>query len=124
MSPDIQRAVLGVPGMNYSLLLPRTVDCETYEAVFVPAYPDETDRRFILSFLQMLWDRGEGGGYVHLTSTVRDEARSSCTSPSATGRSASWLRSPKPARWACRSIARSPPTDAAARPTPAGASTR
>jgi len=65
VSPDIQRAVLGVPGMNYSLLLPRSVDWETYEAVLVPAYPDETDRRFILSFLQMLWDRGEGGGYVH-----------------------------------------------------------
>ncbi len=65
VSPDIERAVLGVPGMNYSLLLSRSVDWETYEAVLVPAYPDETDRRFILSFLQMLWDRGEGSGYVH-----------------------------------------------------------
>ena len=26
VSPDIERAVLGVPGMNYSLLLPRSVD--------------------------------------------------------------------------------------------------
>jgi hypothetical protein len=65
VSPDIERAVLGVPGMNYSLLLSRSVDWETYEAVLVPAYPDELDRRFILSLLQMLWDRGEGGGYVH-----------------------------------------------------------
>lgn len=65
VSPDIERAVLGVPGMNYSLLLSRSVDWETYEAVLVPAYPDESDRRIILSLLQMLWDRGEGGGYVH-----------------------------------------------------------
>lgn len=65
VSPDIERSVLGVPGMNYSLLLSRSVDWETYEAFLVPAYPDEVDRRFILSLLQMLWDRGEGGGYVH-----------------------------------------------------------
>ncbi len=65
VSPDIERSVLGVPGMNYSLLLSRSVDWETYEAILIPAYPDETDRRFILSFLQMLWDRGEGAGYAH-----------------------------------------------------------
>jgi hypothetical protein len=65
VSPDIERAVLGVPGMNYSLLLPRSVDWETYESILIPAYPDELDRRLILSMLQMLWDRGEGGGYVH-----------------------------------------------------------
>lgn len=65
VSPDIERSVLGVPGMNYSLLLSRSVDWETYEAFLIPAYPDADDRRFILSFLQMLWDRGEGGGYVH-----------------------------------------------------------
>jgi hypothetical protein len=69
VSPDIERAVFGVPGINYSLLLPRSVDFETYEAIFAPAYPDELDRMIILDLLQMLWDRGEGGGYVsHLTS--------------------------------------------------------
>ena len=68
VSPDIERAVFGVPGINYSLLLPRSVDFATYEAIFAPAYPDELDRMIILDLLQMLWDRGEGGGYVsHLT---------------------------------------------------------
>ncbi len=68
VSPDIDRAVLGVPGMNYSLLLPRSVDFDDYEAVFKPAYPSDLDRTLILSLIQMLWDRGEGGGYVqHLT---------------------------------------------------------
>ena len=68
VSPDIDRAVLGVPGMNYSLLLPRSVDFDDYEAIFRPAYPSDLDRTLILSLIQMLWDRGEGGGYVqHLT---------------------------------------------------------
>jgi hypothetical protein len=68
VSPDIERAVLGVPGMNYSLLLPRSVDFDTYESVMKPAYPNDLDRTLIFGVTQMLWDRGEGGGYVqHLT---------------------------------------------------------
>ncbi len=68
VSPDIERAVLGVPGMNYSLLLPRSVDFDDYEAVFAPAYPSDLDRTLVISLIQMLWDRGEGGGYAqHVT---------------------------------------------------------
>lgn len=69
ISPDLERAVLGVPGLNYSLLLPRSVDFDLYEGILVPAYPDVVDRRLIISMIQMLWDRGEGAGYVqHVTS--------------------------------------------------------
>jgi len=69
VSPDIDRAVLGVPGMNYSLLLPRSVDFDTYEAIMEPAYPSTFDRTLLISLIQMLWDRGEGAGYVqHVTS--------------------------------------------------------
>jgi hypothetical protein len=69
VSPDIERAVLGVPGMNYGLLVPRSVDFDEYEAVFKPAYPDDLHRTLVLALLQMLWDRGEAGGYIqHLTS--------------------------------------------------------
>lgn len=69
LSPDFERVILGVPGMNYSMLLPRSVDFDDYEAVFVPAYPDPLDRMLIISMIQMLWDRGEGAGYVqHITS--------------------------------------------------------
>ncbi|MEN9646202.1 MAG: hypothetical protein RL238_2871 [Actinomycetota bacterium] len=68
VSPDIERAVLGVPGMNYSLLLPRSVDFDTYEAIMKPAYPNDLDRVLIFGMVQMLWDRGEGSGYVqHVT---------------------------------------------------------
>ena len=69
VSPDIERVVLGVPGMNYSLLLPRSVDFDDYEAIFEPAYPNDADRVVIIALTQMLWDRGEGAGYVqHVTS--------------------------------------------------------
>jgi hypothetical protein len=69
VSPDIERAVLGVPGMNYSLLLPRSVDFDDYLAVMEPAYPDDFERPLIFGIVQMLWDRGEGAGYIqHLTS--------------------------------------------------------
>ena len=68
VSPDIRRAVLGVSGINYSLLLPRSVDFAKYEAIFKPAYPNDIDRQIDVDLLQMLWDRGEGGGYVqHVT---------------------------------------------------------
>lgn len=68
VSTDIDRFVVGVAGMNYGLLLPRSVDFHDYEAVFVPSYPNVADRRLILAMVQMLWDRGEGAGYVsHVT---------------------------------------------------------
>jgi hypothetical protein len=68
VSPDIDRFVLGVAGMNFGMLLPRSVDFETYEQIFAPAYPSVADRALILAMIQMLWDRGEGAGYVnHVT---------------------------------------------------------
>jgi hypothetical protein len=97
LAPDFQRAVLGVPGMNYSTLLERSVDFEPYaEGQFTseicglfPApldaicnlapgdtplglydnYPDEIQRPLIFSLMQMLWDRGEANGYAHHMTT-------------------------------------------------------
>ena len=68
VSTEWTRAVLGVPGMNYSTLLQRSIDFDTYKAVLVPAYPDELDRVLSLSIVQMLWDRAEADGYaLHMT---------------------------------------------------------
>jgi hypothetical protein len=68
-APDYQRAVLGVPGMNYSVLLPRSSDWDTYAAIFNPAYPDEANRPLVLDLAQILWDRGEANGVArHMTS--------------------------------------------------------
>ena len=68
LSPDFTRAVLGVGGMNYSLLLPRSVDFDTYELIFKPAYKSRLERMLLLSAIQNLWDRGETNGYgQHVT---------------------------------------------------------
>jgi hypothetical protein len=78
IAPDHERAVLGVPGMNYSTLLHRSVDFDTYaEGEFEGAetefglydqYPDELERPLIFAVMQMLWDRADPNGYAaHLT---------------------------------------------------------
>ena len=65
VSQDVTRGVLGVPAMNYSTLLDRSVDFATYESVFNAAYPSEIDRQLVFGLIQMLWDRGEANGYAH-----------------------------------------------------------
>ncbi|HEX8205989.1 MAG TPA: hypothetical protein VF587_08030 [Solirubrobacteraceae bacterium] len=78
ISPDIRRGVLGVPGMNYSTLLQRSVDFDTYahgnfegaetEAGLYDNYPNELERPLILDLMQMLWDRSDPNGYAaHMT---------------------------------------------------------
>jgi len=83
LAPDFTRAVLGVPGMNYSTLLQRSSDFAPYaegrflgaisealEVVDTPLglydnYPNELERPLIFALMQMLWDRGEANGYAH-----------------------------------------------------------
>ena len=69
IAPDFNRAVLGVPAMDYSVLLPRSTDFAQFAAVFEPSYPDVPQRQLALSVVQMLWDRAEPDGYAaHMTS--------------------------------------------------------
>jgi hypothetical protein len=68
VAQDWQRAFLGVPAMNYSTLLDRSVDFDVFGTVFDPSYPDWVDRQLVILLAQMLWDRGENDGYAqHLT---------------------------------------------------------
>ncbi len=69
VSPDFTRASLGVPAMNYSVLLPRSVDFDEFAEFLYPAYPDETARPLALDLIQMLWDRAEPNGYAHRMTT-------------------------------------------------------
>jgi hypothetical protein len=92
IAPDFTRAALGVPGMNYSTLLTRSVDFEPYaEGEFTPVicdqlpsplkdvcdllpqdtplglydnYPNELERPLIFSLMEQLWDRSEPDGYA------------------------------------------------------------
>ena len=73
VSTEWSRAVLGVPGINYSLLLPRSSDWPEFQSIFDVAYTDPVDRVIGLQLIQMLWDRGENNGYAqHLTSNPYD----------------------------------------------------
>jgi hypothetical protein len=68
LAPDFTHAVLGVPGINYSVLLPRSSDFDVYAKVMYPAYADQLERPLVLDLAQLLWDRGEGDGYAqHMT---------------------------------------------------------
>lgn len=68
VSTEWRNVVLGVPGINYSLLLTRSVDWDPFSAVFTKAYTDPTEQVLALSLVQTLWDRGENQGYAqHLT---------------------------------------------------------
>lgn len=73
VSTEWSRVVLGVPGVNYSLLLPRSSDWPQFQSIFDVAYTDPVDRVIALQLIQMLWDRGENNGYVqHLTADPYD----------------------------------------------------
>jgi len=64
LSPDAVRASLGTGGMNYNLMLPRSINFKPFEAGFATAYPSRLDRMLILSMLQGQWDRAETDGYA------------------------------------------------------------
>jgi hypothetical protein len=86
VAPDFTRATLGVPGMNYSTLLTRSVDFGTgrqpdltaladgdlpfeYAYPLYTSYPRQVERQLVLALMQMLWDRAEPDGYAqHMTS--------------------------------------------------------
>ncbi|MDQ2700921.1 MAG: hypothetical protein M3Y23_06290, partial [Actinomycetota bacterium] len=76
LSPDADNGVLGVPGINYSTLLARSVDFDDYangviENTYLPGvglydnYTNQAELPVIFSVMQLLWDRGEGNGYTH-----------------------------------------------------------
>ncbi len=68
-SQDVTRLSLGVPGINYSLLLNRSIDFDEFDALLIASYPSSTDRNLLLSAAQVLWDRTDPSGHVnHVTS--------------------------------------------------------
>jgi hypothetical protein len=64
ISTVFRRAVLGVPSMDYDILLDRSSDFVAFESIFEPAYPGAANEQVVFDVLQMLWDRGETDGYA------------------------------------------------------------
>jgi hypothetical protein len=92
VSTDIRRCVLGVPGMDYSILLPRSSDYVAtqpltsydptkfdpkdpanqlgYSNLLDASYPDQSRRMLIFDLMQTLWDRADPDGYAtHMTAS-------------------------------------------------------
>jgi hypothetical protein len=68
VAQDIERFVLGVPGMNYSTLLSRSSDFAPFFEIIRGTYPNGLDRALLLSIGQMLWDQVDPSGHSsHLT---------------------------------------------------------
>ena len=90
ISIDVRRCTLGVSGMNYSVLLPRSSDFVAkqsltqtdltkfkptdptasvgYSSIFDAGYPQQAQRMLILDLIQILWDRSDPDGYAtHMT---------------------------------------------------------
>ena len=64
LSLDARRAVLGVPGMDYAVLLNRSSDFAPFLTPLETAYPDHATQQIGFDLLQMLWDRAEADGYA------------------------------------------------------------
>jgi hypothetical protein len=68
VAQEFTRAVLGVPGMEYSILLNRSVDFTSFQSIENSSYPNKLEQQIIFGLIQMLWDRSEPDGYAeHIT---------------------------------------------------------
>ncbi|MBK9753546.1 MAG: hypothetical protein IPO88_08570 [Nannocystis sp.] len=64
LTTDVERGMLGVPGMPYSLLLNRSKDFDEFFVLLKNAFPDPIDLQLVLGLYQMMWDRTEPAGYA------------------------------------------------------------
>jgi hypothetical protein len=64
LSTEAHRSVLGVPGMDYALLLPRSADFSPFQGSLNTAYPDHAVQELGFDLIQMLWDRADADGYA------------------------------------------------------------
>ncbi len=64
VSTDTTRAVLGVPGMDYDVLLDRSADFTPFLVSLDSTYPTKAEQQIGFDLIQMLWDRAEADGYA------------------------------------------------------------
>ena len=64
VSNGIYRSVLGVPGIDFSVMIQRSVDFAPFFSVIKSSYPDPTTRQVLFDMIQILWDRADPDGYA------------------------------------------------------------
>jgi hypothetical protein len=66
IDPVIEKCVLQVGAINYSLLLERSLDWPIYRTTLIGAYPDELEVALIINLMQNQWDRTEPTGVADI----------------------------------------------------------
>ncbi len=61
---DVERFVIGVGGMSYSVMIPRSSNWQTYGAIMQIGYSDPLVRALIMVMAQSQWDIAEPSTYV------------------------------------------------------------
>lgn len=69
LGSDYDRAVLGVPGAPFSLLLPRAQGFVPFFHLLTVQFADPVDTTVLIGLMQMLWDSTESGGHLSLMDT-------------------------------------------------------
>ncbi len=64
LAPDFDRAALGAGATGFSSSIDRSTAWEGVSSTLDSSYPRRVGRPLILGIVQMLWDRGEAGGYA------------------------------------------------------------
>lgn len=64
VSTEARRSVLGVPGEDYAVLLPRSADFAPFQSALNQTYPDRAVQQLAFDVMQMLWDRSDADGYA------------------------------------------------------------
>lgn len=64
LTPDIERFGLGVGGVSYAVMLPRSVNWKVYGSVLKGAYPSRVERDLLMVMFANHWDLIEGSAFA------------------------------------------------------------
>lgn len=64
LCPDVDRFALGVAGISYPIMVPRSLHWPPIEALLKTAYPRRLDRDLLMVMFAMQWDRVEGAPFA------------------------------------------------------------
>jgi hypothetical protein len=64
VSLDVRKAALMVGGMNYSVMIPRSSNWTTYEAILRGWYRNRLDRELLLGVMNTFWDLATPDAYM------------------------------------------------------------
>jgi hypothetical protein len=64
LGPDLQRGVLNVPGADWSLLIWRSTDFNSFKPLLFGALPDQLDAQIYIGLIQSEWDYVDPGTFA------------------------------------------------------------